>query len=186
MSTNLKIAKDTRRKQGLSALLEVLLKLQQANSLQRALKWVLAADRPRLVHHRLMRMQLAGGTGMSQLALLLARAATSCTLAGQQGSSLPACRPLVTGCRSLPHLPAWPCREAQESGEYAEAFWLCAQCTQSMEELGDGLRVAGEVRMGRGSAADFVGAALDSRHEAVSVERRSFWLSRSGCQSRSG
>ncbi|KAL4422269.1 hypothetical protein ABPG75_008466 [Micractinium tetrahymenae] len=73
VSTNLKIAKDTRRKQGLSALLEVLLKLQQANNLQRALK------------------------------------------------------------------------EAQESGEYAEAFWLCAQCTQSMDELGDGLKVAGEL-----------------------------------------
>ena len=40
------------------------------------------------------------------------------------------------------------CREAQENGEYAEAFWLCAQCTQSMEELGDGLKVAQEVRVG--------------------------------------
>lgn len=43
-------------------------------------------------------------------------------------------------------------REAQENGEYAEAFWLCAQCVRSMEELGDGLRVAQQV--GR------VGAAL--------------------------
>ena len=41
VSSNLKIAKDTRRKQGLTALLEALLKLQQANNLQRALKWVL-------------------------------------------------------------------------------------------------------------------------------------------------
>jgi hypothetical protein len=40
VGSNLKIAKDTRRKQGLTALLEALLKLQQANNLQRALKWV--------------------------------------------------------------------------------------------------------------------------------------------------
>ena len=38
VNSNLKIAKDTRRKQGLTALLEALLKLQQANNLQRALK----------------------------------------------------------------------------------------------------------------------------------------------------
>lgn len=40
VASNLKIAQDTRRKQGLTALLEALLKLQQAASLQRALKWV--------------------------------------------------------------------------------------------------------------------------------------------------
>ena len=38
VSSNLQIAQDTRRKQGLTALLEVLLKLQQAHNLQRALK----------------------------------------------------------------------------------------------------------------------------------------------------
>ena len=38
VSSNLQIAQDTRRKRGLTALLEVLLKLQQANNLQRALK----------------------------------------------------------------------------------------------------------------------------------------------------
>ena len=50
-----------------------------------------------------------------------------------------------------PPLPARPpaCREAQEEGEFAEAFWLCAQCIRSMEELGEGLRVAQEVRFRR-------------------------------------
>lgn len=38
VNSNLRIAKDTRRKQDLTALLEALLKLQQANNLQRALK----------------------------------------------------------------------------------------------------------------------------------------------------
>jgi hypothetical protein len=38
VSSNLRIAQDTRRKQGLVALLEALLKLQQAANLQRALK----------------------------------------------------------------------------------------------------------------------------------------------------
>jgi hypothetical protein len=37
------------------------------------------------------------------------------------------------------------CREAQEEGEYAEAFWLCAQCIKSMDELGDELHVAAQV-----------------------------------------
>ncbi len=36
-------------------------------------------------------------------------------------------------------------REAQEEGQYAEAFWLCAQCIKSMEELGDGLKVVQHV-----------------------------------------
>ncbi len=38
VNSNLKIARDTRRKQGLTSLLEALLRLQQAASLQRALK----------------------------------------------------------------------------------------------------------------------------------------------------
>ena len=37
------------------------------------------------------------------------------------------------------------CREAQEDGEYAEAFWLCAQCIKSMDELGEDLHVAAQV-----------------------------------------
>ena len=43
VASNLKIAKDTRRKQGLTALLETLLKLQQASKLHKALKWAAAA-----------------------------------------------------------------------------------------------------------------------------------------------
>ena len=43
VNSNLQIAKDTRRKQGLTALLVALLRLQQASNLQRALKWVPAA-----------------------------------------------------------------------------------------------------------------------------------------------
>ena len=31
--------------------------------------------------------------------------------------------------------PATACREAVDSGEYAAAFWLCAQCCKSMEDL---------------------------------------------------
>ena len=31
--------------------------------------------------------------------------------------------------------PATACREALDSGEYAAAFWLCAQCCKSMEDL---------------------------------------------------
>jgi hypothetical protein len=38
VASNLRIARNTRRKQGLTALLEALLRLQQANNLQRALK----------------------------------------------------------------------------------------------------------------------------------------------------
>lgn len=41
------------------------------------------------------------------------------------------------------------CREAQEEGQYAEAFWLCAQCIKSMDELGDDLHVAAQVHEGR-------------------------------------
>lgn len=37
-------------------------------------------------------------------------------------------------------------REAQEEGQYAEAFWLCAQCIKSMDELGEGLQVATQAR----------------------------------------
>jgi hypothetical protein len=40
VGNSIRIAKDTRRKQALTQLLEVLLKLQQANNLQRALKCV--------------------------------------------------------------------------------------------------------------------------------------------------
>ncbi|KAI7841037.1 hypothetical protein COHA_005265 [Chlorella ohadii] len=97
---NLRIAKDTRRKQGLSALLEVLLKLQSANNLQRALK------------------------------------------------------------------------EAQENGEYAEAFWLCAQCTQSMEELGDGLKVAQELATTIGRLYSETTGRLDSALAAIAADFR--------------
>ena len=48
------------------------------------------------------------------------------------------------------------CREAQEEGEYAEAFWLCAQCIKSMEELGEGLRVGQQV----GAVAGYLQQAL--------------------------
>ena len=33
------------------------------------------------------------------------------------------------------------CREAQDNGEYARAFWLCAECCKSMEDVAS-LRVA--------------------------------------------
>ena len=48
------------------------------------------------------------------------------------------------------------CREAQEEGEYAEAFWLCAQCIKSMEELGEGLRGGQQV----GAVAGYLQQAL--------------------------
>ena len=41
VGNSIRIARDTRRKQALTNLLEVLLRLQQAANLQRALKWVL-------------------------------------------------------------------------------------------------------------------------------------------------
>jgi hypothetical protein len=56
----------------------------------------------------------------------------------------------VQHCNSTPYCTALPSppyrREAQEEGEFAEAFFLCAQCIRSMEELGEGLRVAQQVR----------------------------------------
>lgn len=150
VSTNLKIAKDTRRKQGLAALLEVLLKLQQANNLQRALKCVRGVGRE---------VKMGGGGGWC-VSCNRIQAFSACLLAACMSTRLP-CLP---ACSSLafhhlpspsiafhrpsataPHFFLGIFREAQESGEYAEAFWLCAQCTRSMEELGDGLRVAQEV-----------------------------------------
>ncbi len=49
--------------------------------------------------------------------------------------------PLYTSCYPSVTLaqhqskPATACREAVDSGEYAAAFWLCAQCCKSMEDL---------------------------------------------------
>jgi hypothetical protein len=51
-------------------------------------------------------------------------------------------------CPNSPcHAAAAPCRVAQEEGEFGEAFFLCAQCIRSMEELGQGLAVAQQVRL---------------------------------------
>ena len=45
-----------------------------------------------------------------------------------------------------------PCsREAQENGEFAEALWLCAQCTRAMDELGEELRVVQELTVRAGT-----------------------------------
>jgi hypothetical protein len=51
------------------------------------------------------------------------------------------------------------CREAQEEGEYAEAFWLCAQCIKSMEELGEGLGVGQQVGAVAGYSQQALAAA---------------------------
>ena len=35
----------------------------------------------------------------------------------------------------------WACRDAQDNGEYAKAFWLCAECCRTMETVAS-LKVA--------------------------------------------
>lgn len=62
-------------------------------------------------------------------------------------------------------------REAQEEGQYAEAFWLCAQCIKSMDELGEGLQVATQARSflsflpSGGRLASAVGHTIQCSHQ---------------------
>ncbi|KAK9817254.1 hypothetical protein WJX72_011915 [[Myrmecia] bisecta] len=96
---NIRVAHQTRRKQAYISLLDVLLKLQQANNLHIALK------------------------------------------------------------------------EAQESGEYAQAFWLCAQCCQSMETLQE-LRVAEQTNITINRLYEETTQRLENALQAVCTEFR--------------
>lgn len=125
----MRVVRQTRRLSALSALLALLQGLQQAAKLQRAVRCGRSSTR----------------------AAVLWRALAQRAPAGCRGRRLRT--PGTPPPHSLLHrseqslCPA--CRAAQEEGEFAEAIWLCAQCTELLEGLGPGVAAAQQVRQWR-------------------------------------
>ena len=87
-------------------------------------------------------------------------------------------QPALTHAHLLRHFSA--CREAQEEGEYAEAFWLCAQCIKSMEELGEGLRVGQEVGAAAAWLAGWLAGAAGRPATGSSTLAAALWQQQCG------
>lgn len=73
-------------------------------------------------------------------------------------------------------------REAQENGEFAQAFWLCAQCCQSMEALGD-LKIAEQLNVTINQLYQETTQRLERALEAVCGDFKSDYYGKVGASS---
>ena len=156
---NIQVARQTRRKHAFTAVMELLNKLHQAAQLRTSLRcgaveclWACSVPGRRALEDKLPVSMASPGRPpaghMCQAVCLegvccqgLQTAAASLTVIDKDRLSVTLAAQadvrLLCSAQRWAGLPAaaYACREAQENGEYARAFWLCSECSTNLEEV---------------------------------------------------